>query len=79
VARTGQVNAARTAERIELVDEYAEKDIKVTFADVAGVDEAKQELAEVILSPVPARGPAGRGRARARHPRRRTSPRTRNL
>ncbi|KAB2916765.1 MAG: ATP-dependent zinc metalloprotease FtsH [Hyphomicrobiaceae bacterium] len=27
---------------------YAEKDIKVTFADVAGVDEAKQELAEVV-------------------------------
>jgi len=27
---------------------YVEKDIKVTFADVAGVDEAKEELAEVI-------------------------------
>jgi len=27
---------------------YAEKDVKVTFADVAGVDEAKQELAEVV-------------------------------
>jgi cell division protease FtsH len=27
---------------------YVEKDIKVTFADVAGVDEAKAELAEVI-------------------------------
>jgi cell division protease FtsH len=27
---------------------YAEQDIKVTFADVAGVDEAKQELAEVV-------------------------------
>ena len=27
---------------------YAEKGIKVTFADVAGVDEAKQELAEVV-------------------------------
>ena len=27
---------------------YAERDVKVTFADVAGVDEAKQELAEVV-------------------------------
>jgi cell division protease FtsH len=27
---------------------YAERDLKVTFADVAGVDEAKQELAEVV-------------------------------
>ena len=27
---------------------YVEKDIKVTFADVAGVDEAKEELREVI-------------------------------
>ena len=27
---------------------YAERGIKVTFADVAGVDEAKQELAEVV-------------------------------
>src|SRR5262249_32280380 len=27
---------------------YMEKDIKVTFADVAGVDEAKEELREVI-------------------------------
>jgi cell division protease FtsH len=27
---------------------YAEKGIKTTFADVAGVDEAKQELAEVV-------------------------------
>jgi cell division protease FtsH len=27
---------------------YAEKDIKVTFADVAGVEEAKEELREVI-------------------------------
>ena len=27
---------------------YMEKDIKVTFADVAGVDEAKEELQEVI-------------------------------
>ena len=27
---------------------YAEKDTKVTFADVAGVDEAKEELSEVI-------------------------------
>ncbi len=27
---------------------YAESDIKVSFADVAGVDEAKQELAEVV-------------------------------
>jgi cell division protease FtsH len=27
---------------------YAETDVKVTFADVAGVDEAKQELAEVV-------------------------------
>ena len=27
---------------------YVEKDIKVTFADVAGVDEAKDELREVI-------------------------------
>jgi cell division protease FtsH len=27
---------------------YAEQDVKVTFADVAGVDEAKQELTEVV-------------------------------
>jgi cell division protease FtsH len=27
---------------------YAEQDVKVTFSDVAGVDEAKQELAEVV-------------------------------
>jgi cell division protease FtsH len=27
---------------------FAERDLKVTFADVAGVDEAKQELAEVV-------------------------------
>jgi cell division protease FtsH len=27
---------------------YAEEDVKVTFADVAGVDEAKQELAEIV-------------------------------
>ena len=27
---------------------YVEKDIKVTFADVAGVDEAKFELQEVV-------------------------------
>ncbi len=27
---------------------YAEQDVKATFADVAGVDEAKQELAEVV-------------------------------
>jgi cell division protease FtsH len=27
---------------------YVEKDIKTTFADVAGVDEAKEELAEVV-------------------------------
>ena len=27
---------------------YAEPEVKVTFADVAGVDEAKQELAEVV-------------------------------
>ncbi|MBI3672076.1 MAG: AAA family ATPase, partial [Rhizobiales bacterium] len=27
---------------------YAEPDVKVTFADVAGVDEAKQELAEIV-------------------------------
>ena len=27
---------------------YAERDLKVTFADVAGVDEAKQELTEVV-------------------------------
>jgi len=27
---------------------YSEQDVKVTFADVAGVDEAKQELAEVV-------------------------------
>ena len=27
---------------------YGEKDMKITFADVAGVDEAKEELREVI-------------------------------
>ena len=27
---------------------YVERDTKVTFADVAGIDEAKEELAEII-------------------------------
>jgi cell division protease FtsH len=44
---------------------YAEKDIKITFADVAGVDEAKQELAEVVGF---LKNPAFYGRLGARIP-----------
>ena len=39
----GMMGIGRSRARI-----YAETGIKVTFADVAGVDEAKQELAEVV-------------------------------
>lgn len=39
----GLMGAGRSRARV-----YSETDIKVTFADVAGVDEAKQELGEVI-------------------------------
>ena len=42
-AGQGFMTVGRSKARI-----YAETDIKVTFADVAGVDEAKEELAEVI-------------------------------
>jgi cell division protease FtsH len=44
---------------------YVEKDIKITFADVAGVDEAKAELAEVVAF---LKDPAGHGRLGARIP-----------
>ena len=47
---------------------YAEKDTKVTFDDVAGVDEAKEELREVVAflkNPERLR-PAGRARAQGR-------------
>jgi len=39
----GMVAAGKSHARV-----YVETDVKVTFADVAGVDEAKQELAEVV-------------------------------
>jgi cell division protease FtsH len=42
-AGQGFMTVGRSKARI-----YAETDIKVTFSDVAGVDEAKEELAEVI-------------------------------
>ena len=44
---------------------YAESDIKTTFADVAGVDEAKDELWEVVSF---RRHPKGHGRLGARIP-----------
>ncbi|ACC75069.1 ATP-dependent zinc metalloprotease FtsH [Paraburkholderia phymatum] len=44
---------------------YVEKDIKVTFADVAGVDEAKDELKEVVSF---LRDPRSYGRLGARVP-----------
>jgi len=47
---TGSAGAARGLMAIgrSRAKVYAEKDMGVTFADVAGVDEAKQELAEVV-------------------------------
>ncbi|HET7462828.1 MAG TPA: ATP-dependent zinc metalloprotease FtsH [Longimicrobium sp.] len=45
---------------------YAEKDTRVTFADVAGVDEAKAELQEIVAF---LRDPARFGRLGARMPR----------
>jgi cell division protease FtsH len=44
---------------------YVEKDIAVTFADVAGVDEAKEELQEVVAF---LKDPQGHGRLGARVP-----------
>jgi cell division protease FtsH len=44
---------------------YVEKDIKVTFADIAGVDEAKEELQEVVAF---LKDPQGHGRLGARVP-----------
>jgi len=44
---------------------YVEKDVKTTFADVAGVDEAKAELQEVVAF---LKDPAGYGRLGARMP-----------
>ncbi|HET7233566.1 MAG TPA: ATP-dependent zinc metalloprotease FtsH [Longimicrobium sp.] len=45
---------------------YVEKDVRVTFADVAGVDEAKAELQEMVAF---LRDPASFGRLGARMPR----------
>jgi cell division protease FtsH len=45
---------------------YVETDVKVTFADVAGVDEARQELQEVVAF---LKDPASYGRLGARMPR----------
>ena len=42
-AQTGLLTMTKSKARI-----YLEKDIKITFADVAGVDEAKEELREVV-------------------------------
>jgi cell division protease FtsH len=39
----GALGMARSRAKV-----FAERDLKVTFADVAGVDEAKQELAEIV-------------------------------
>jgi cell division protease FtsH len=44
---------------------YVEKDTKVTFKDVAGVDEAKEELAEIVAF---LKDPATHGRLGARMP-----------
>ena len=44
---------------------FAEKDIKISFADVAGVDEAKEELQEIVAF---LRDPATHGRLGARIP-----------
>lgn len=41
--RAGMMGVGRSHAKV-----YAETEVKVTFADVAGVDEAKQELAEVV-------------------------------
>ncbi|HVX38231.1 MAG TPA: ATP-dependent zinc metalloprotease FtsH [Gemmatimonadaceae bacterium] len=56
----GLMSVARSGARV-----YAEKDTKVTFTDVAGVDEAKAELQEIVAF---LRDPASFGRLGARMP-----------
>jgi cell division protease FtsH len=56
----GVMGMSRSAARV-----YVEKDTRVTFADVAGVDEAKAELQEIVAF---LREPASFGRLGARMP-----------